>query len=52
MKQLVLTEKEFEALVTDLGNRFIHNQVRPIIDNLYIMFDKQNKEEEETTETP
>ena len=46
MKQLVLTEKQFEALVIDLGNRFIHNQVRPIIDNLYVMFDQQNPEEE------
>ncbi len=43
-KKLTLTEKEFEALTTDLGNRFIHNQVRPIIDNLYVMFDKQNAE--------
>ena len=45
MKQLVLTEEEFNELIRTLGSRFIHDQVRPIIDNLYVMYDKQNPEE-------
>ena len=50
MKQLVLTEEEFNELIRELGGRFIHDQVRPIIDKLYVLYDKHNPEE--TEETP
>lgn len=47
MKQLVLSEQEFNELIQMLGSRFIHDHVRPIIDSLYMKYDKQNPPETE-----